>query len=217
MVPKGRWYDPSDVQILGEAALRAIPVAGGDRGDCASSGTGPFHAGDRGKLGESDTTISRELRRNAATRSGGLEYRATTAQWHAERSARRAKRTKLALNATLRTYVEERLAGVVVARSGVHIQGTAVAWKGRRHGQRQDRRWARAWSTEQIARRLRIDFQDDKTMRISEETIYQASSSKGKEHCAANLRPVCEQGGCCGCSGRGYAGAARVLSRRDHD
>ena len=33
-------------------------------------------------------TISRELRRNAATRSGALDYRATTAQWHADRSAR---------------------------------------------------------------------------------------------------------------------------------
>jgi hypothetical protein len=32
---------------------------------------------------------SRELRRNPATRYGGLEYRATTAQWHADRSSRR--------------------------------------------------------------------------------------------------------------------------------
>ncbi len=38
------------------------------------------------------STIFRELRRNAATRSGGMEYRATTAQWHAERTARRPKR-----------------------------------------------------------------------------------------------------------------------------
>ena len=70
------------------------------------------------RLGRPASTISRELRRNAATRSGGLEYRATTAQWHADRSACRPKRTKLALNKTLRTYVEERLAGVVVAPSG---------------------------------------------------------------------------------------------------
>src|SRR5499433_3028370 len=70
------------------------------------------------RLGRTASTISRELRRNAATRSGGLEYRATTAQWHADRSARRPKQAKLALNAALRTYVEERLAGVVVARSG---------------------------------------------------------------------------------------------------
>src|SRR3712207_2382638 len=36
------------------------------------------------RLGRAPSTISRELRRNAAARSGGLEYRATTAQWHAE-------------------------------------------------------------------------------------------------------------------------------------
>ena len=131
-------------------------------------------------LGRSASTISRELRRNAATRSGGLEYRATTAQWHAERSARRPKPTKLARNETLRTYVEERLAGVVVAPSGAPIPGPAVSWKSRRHGQRQNRRWARAWSPEQIARRLPVDFPDDKTMRISHEAIYQALFVQGR-------------------------------------
>jgi len=40
------------------------------------------------RLGRAASTISRELRRNAGTRGGGLEYRATTAQWHAERAAR---------------------------------------------------------------------------------------------------------------------------------
>ena len=62
------------------------------------------------RIGRAASTISRELRRNAATRSGGLEYRATTAQWHAQRSARRPKPAKLAGNPTLRTYVQERLA-----------------------------------------------------------------------------------------------------------
>jgi DNA-binding NarL/FixJ family response regulator len=33
------------------------------------------------QLNRAPSTISRELRRNAATRSGALEYRATTAQW----------------------------------------------------------------------------------------------------------------------------------------
>ena len=134
----------------------------------------------RRELDRSASTISRELRRNAATRSGGLEYRASTAQWHAERSARRPKPTKLALNTTLRTYLEQRLAGVVMTPSGAAVLGPAVPWKGRRHGRRKDRRWAKAWSPEQIARRLLIDFPDDKTMRISHEAIYQALFVQGR-------------------------------------
>src|SRR5271169_2148174 len=132
------------------------------------------------RLGRAASTISRELRRNAATRSGGLEYRATTAQWHAERAARRPKQAKLALNAALQVYVEERLAGVVLAPSGVPVPGPAVSWKGRRHGPRQVRRWAHAWSPEQIARRLPVDFPDDETMRISHEAIYQALFIQGR-------------------------------------
>jgi IS30 family transposase len=132
------------------------------------------------RLGRCASTISRELRRNAATRSGGLEYRATTAQWHADRSARRPKPSRLALNMTLRTYVEERLAGVIAAPDGVCVPGPAVPWKGRRHGPRQGRRWARAWSPEQIARRLPLDFPDDTTMRISHEAIYQALFIQGR-------------------------------------
>jgi IS30 family transposase len=132
------------------------------------------------RLGRATSTISRELRRNAATRSGGLEYRATPAQWHAERAARRPKPTKLALNAALRTYVEERLAGAVVAPDGAAVPGPTVVWKGRRHGPRQDRQWANAWSPEQIARRLPVDFPDDETMRISHEAIYQALFVQGR-------------------------------------
>ena len=132
------------------------------------------------RLGRSASTISRELRRNAATRSGGLDYRATTAQWHAERAARRPKPAKLAVNAALRSYVQDRLAGVVVAPGGAAVPGPVVPWKGRRHGRRQDRRWARAWSPEQIAHRLRLDFPDGGTMRISHEAIYQALYVQGR-------------------------------------
>lgn len=65
------------------------------------------------RLGRAASTVSRELRRNAATRGGNLDYLATTAHWHAERSARRPKRAKLATNPALRTYVQDRLAGAV--------------------------------------------------------------------------------------------------------
>jgi IS30 family transposase len=132
------------------------------------------------RLGRSGSTISREVRRNATTRGGALDYRATVAQWHAERSARRPKATKLGGNAALRSYVEERLVGVVRTCCGNPVPRPAVSWKGRRHGPRQDRRWAWAWSPEQIARRLAVDFPDDETMRISHEAIYQALFVQGR-------------------------------------
>jgi IS30 family transposase len=132
------------------------------------------------RQGRAASTVSRELRRNAATRSGGLEYRATTAQWHAEQAARRPTPAKLATNAALRTYVQDRLAGAVAAPGGAAVPGPAVAWKGRRHGRRQHRRWARAWSPQQISRRLRLDFPGDETMRISHEAIYQSLYVQGR-------------------------------------
>jgi IS30 family transposase len=132
------------------------------------------------QLGRAASTISRELRRNAATRSGGFEYRAVTAQWHADRSARRPKPAKLVANRALRTYVQDRLAGNIATPGGRSIAGPQVAWKGRRHGRRQSRRWARAWSPEQIARRLMIDFPEDNSMRISHEAIYQALYVQGR-------------------------------------
>jgi IS30 family transposase len=123
------------------------------------------------RLGRDPSTISRELNRNASTHAGKMNYRATAAQWHADRSARHPKPTKLARNAALHTYVEDRLAGVVAAPSCARV---------RRSGRGKDRRWAKAWSPEQIAQRLPIDFPDDETMRISHEAVYQALYVQGR-------------------------------------
>src|SRR3979411_1033638 len=132
------------------------------------------------QLAGAASAFSRELRRNAATRSGGLEYRASTAQWHAERSARRPKRAKLAINAALRASVQDRLAAPGVAQDGAAVRGPIVPWKGRRHGPRQKRRWGMAWSPEQIAQRLRHDFTGAATMPLTHEAIYQALYVQGR-------------------------------------
>ncbi len=132
------------------------------------------------RIGRSPSTISRELRRNASTRTAGLEYRATTAQWHADRRASRPKVSKLAANDQLSDYVQDRLAGKIERPDGTRVAGPDVRFIGRRHGRRADRRWAKAWSPEQISNRLRVEFPDDESMRISHEAIYQALYVQGR-------------------------------------
>jgi IS30 family transposase len=132
------------------------------------------------QLRRSPSTISRELRRNAATRSDSSGYRAITAQWHADRRAKRPKVAKLATNEALRSYVQDRLAGLITRPDGTEVPGPTVRFIGRRHGRRQDRRWGKSWSPEQISHRLRVDFPDDETMRISHEAIYQGLYIQGR-------------------------------------
>lgn len=133
------------------------------------------------QLGRDPGTISRELRRNAATRSGKPEYRALVAQWKAQQAAKRPKPAKLVGNDRLRDYVQERLAGDVRRPDGAIVTGAKTApWKGLNKPHRQDRRWATAWSPEQISNRLPVEFPDDESMRISHEAIYQALYIEGR-------------------------------------
>jgi len=132
------------------------------------------------RLGRDPSTISRELRRNASTRTNRLDYKASIAQWHAERRARRPKIAKLVGNVRLREYVQDRLSGVVSTADGKVVGPVGPAWKGRNKPHRGDRKWVTSWSPEQIANRLTVDFPDDESMRISHEAIYQALYVEGR-------------------------------------
>ena len=91
-------------------------------------------------LRRSPSTVSRELCRNAATRADSSGYRATVAQWHAERHRNRPKEARLVHNEKLRAYVEDRLSGLVTRPDATAVEGPTVRFKSRRHGPRQGRR-----------------------------------------------------------------------------
>ncbi len=103
------------------------------------------------------------------------------AQWKAQQSAKRPKTAKLLGDNRLREYVQERLAGSVRRPDGTIVTGLVTpAWKRLNKTHRQDRKWAVAWSPEQISQRLKIDFPDDESMRISHEAIYQSLFIEGR-------------------------------------
>ena len=82
------------------------------------------------ELGRSLSTISREVRRNAATRSGKREYRAGVAQWEAQSAARRPKAAKLAANPRAQQYIRDRLSGLLQRPDGTSVTGPPTTWKG---------------------------------------------------------------------------------------
>jgi len=133
------------------------------------------------RIGRSPSTVSRELTRNAATRGGKLEYRASVAQWKAELVAKRPKPSKLVVNPRLREYVQEHLEGSICDAQGREVAGPQqAAFIGRNKPHRCDRKWVKGWSPQQIANRLHLDFPNDPSMRISHEAIYQALYIQGR-------------------------------------
>jgi hypothetical protein len=111
------------------------------------------------RLERSPSTVSRELTRNAATRGGKLDYRASVAQWKSDLVARRPKSAKLVVNPRLRQYVQDRLEGKIFDAQGCEIAGPRqAAFIGHNKPHRGDRKWVNGWSPEQIANRLQVDF-----------------------------------------------------------
>ena len=118
--------------------------------------------------------IGRRLGRSPSTisreldrnvRNGGRRpYLASTAQSRAQKQARRPKARKLAVNEALALYV----AGMLTCRERL--------------------------SPEQISARLRIDFPDDESMRISPETIYQCIYIQGRGGLRAELAAALRTG-----------------------
>ena len=133
------------------------------------------------RIGQSPSTVSRELTRNAATRGGKLEYRASVAQWKSEMVAKRPKPAKLVINPRLRDYVQDRLEGTIHDVRGRKVTGPGQApFIGRNKPHRGDRKWVNGRSPEQISNRLQVDFPDDPSVRISHEAIYQALYIQGR-------------------------------------
>ena len=96
-------------------------------------------------------------------------------------AAKRPKTAKLVASPRLHTYVQERLAGRISTPDGVTVHGPMPPrFTGRGKPHRKDRAWTRAWSPEQISNRLKVDFPDDESMRISHEAIYQSLYIQGR-------------------------------------
>ena len=178
-----RWFRHNGgmpLSMLSPISGRYLSFAERDEiGLLSCQGVGVREVGRR--IGRSPSTVSRALTRNAATRGGRLEYRASVAQWKAELVAKRPKPSKLMTNARLHHYVQDRLEGRVHDALGCNVSGPVHApFRGRNKPHRGDRKWVNGWSPEQISTRLQTDFPDDESMRIAHEAIYQALYIQGR-------------------------------------
>jgi transposase len=107
------------------------------------------------EIGRSPSTISRELRRNAATRGGKLEQPGVGGAVEGRAGGApsqdgQARRRRAA--ARVRASPPRRQGAAARRDRGGRSGGQAV--EGSQQPRRQDRRWATAWSPEQISARL---------------------------------------------------------------
>ena len=135
------------------------------------------------EIGRSPSTVSRELRRNAAAPGAGVKrrkYAPHAAQKRAELRGRRPKASKFD-NPELASWVQAKLCA--------------------------------KWSPEQISDHLAVSFADRQEMRVSPETIYQALYVQGRGQLRADLHRTCGPGGPCDGPDDRRTTAARGRSR----
>ena len=166
------------------------------------------------RLKRAPSTISRELRRNASTRTYRLDYRPRplTGMPSGVPGARRPPSWSPTTGcaSTSRTSCRGSFA---VANGQVVVGPAGTPWKGRNKPHRGDRAWVTAWSPEQIARRLPVDFPDDETMRISHEAIYQALYARPAVRSSGIWSAAYAEAGRCGCREHGPGRKRGPMSR----
>ena len=117
--------------------------------------------------------------RPSATEAAGIEHRSRNGR--RDMAAKRPKAAKLVTNVRLHAYVHERLSGQITTCDGKVIVGPEPPrFTGINKPHRKHRGWSTAWSPEQISNRLKVDFPDDESMRISHEAIYQSLYIQGR-------------------------------------
>ena len=163
------------------SAVGPLPVVRRARGDRDPARPRRRRARDRPAVwASSPSTISRELRRNAATRAGSssIGRRSRSGRPSVGRGDPRPRSWSPTDGCA--TTCRSGCRGRFAARR--HVVGGPARPRGTGSNKphRRDRRWVQAWSPEQIANRLKVDFPDDESMRISHEAIYQALYIQGR-------------------------------------
>src|SRR3954452_20316693 len=180
MVQTGRRYATIDVQTISQAALRPVSLICGAPGDRTPSRAGPVHAGGCAPAwasGLDDLTRVAAQRRHPKRRlrvsrdNSAMARRTRCSSPQADEACAERGVANLCGGTTDRRRCGSGRRGCSRPDGGLERPPTRAA-TGSAMGN--------AWSPEQIARRLPVDFPDDETMRISHEAIYQALFVQGR-------------------------------------